>query len=222
MRLLSVYARVYSGPFADEDLCTGSPSGRPLVHLSYSTLPSSYLCSLYLHHLHLTAHHQHAQLLHLLLAPLLLPGHQGFVHLHHSATTAKIFRGVNLSSFFIFYLPAAVNSISKPTFQTTFPQDGSEQVFRPSNVQSKRMDDVGTRSIFTPEQVKRNVSRTERNAPPPLCRICSGSLSGSSCRIPLHLNRSNTASQHSKKHAHLPPSRDLQKNHCSKRWIQTK
>ena len=123
-------------------------------------------------------------------------------------------------SYFIY--PAAVNSISKPTFQTTFPQDGSEQVFRPSNVQSKRMDDVGTRSIFTPEQVKRNVSRTERNEPPPLCRICSGSLSGSSCRIPLHLNRSNTASQHSKKHAHLWPSRDLQKNHSSKRWLQTK
>jgi len=36
--------------------------------------------------------------------------------------------------------------------QPRFSEDGSEQVFRPSNVQSKRMDDVGTRSIFTPEQ----------------------------------------------------------------------
>merc|ERR1711951_218098 len=36
--------------------------------------------------------------------------------------------------------------------QPKYSEDGSEQVFRPSNVQSKRMDDVGTRSIFTPEQ----------------------------------------------------------------------
>merc|ERR1712032_777798 len=36
--------------------------------------------------------------------------------------------------------------------QPKYSEDGSEQVFRPSNVQTKRMDDVGTRSIFTPEQ----------------------------------------------------------------------
>merc|ERR1712172_323372 len=36
--------------------------------------------------------------------------------------------------------------------QPRYSEDGSEQIFRPSNVQSKRMDDVGTRSIFTPEQ----------------------------------------------------------------------
>merc|ERR1711962_1741085 len=36
--------------------------------------------------------------------------------------------------------------------QPNYSEDGAEQVFRPSNVQSKRMDDVGTRSIFTPEQ----------------------------------------------------------------------
>ena len=137
----------------------------------------------------LFAHHQHAQLLHFFLAPLHLLGHQGLVHLHHSATAAKLFRGVHLapSSFFRLSLPTPANSILKPTFL----QDGSEQVFRPSNVQSKRMDDVGTRSIFTPEQVKRNVSGMERSAPSSLFRTCSGSPSGSSCRIPLHLNRFN-------------------------------
>merc|ERR1712223_1542911 len=36
--------------------------------------------------------------------------------------------------------------------QPNYSEDGGDQVFRPSNVQSKRMDDVGTRSIFPPEQ----------------------------------------------------------------------
>merc|ERR1712013_169744 len=34
--------------------------------------------------------------------------------------------------------------------QPNYSEDVGEQVFRPSNVQSKRMGDVGTRSIFTP------------------------------------------------------------------------
>ena len=69
------------------------------------------------------------------------------------------------------------NSILKPTFL----QDGSEQVFRPSNVQSKRMDDVGTRSIFTPEQVKLNVSgfgKKWRHLNP-----CSGHVQGVSQEV---------------------------------------
>merc|ERR1711971_882350 len=51
--------------------------------------------------------------------------------------------------------PLATRALSTSTTarqQPRFSEDGSEQVFRPSNVQSKRMDDVGTRSIFTPEQ----------------------------------------------------------------------
>merc|ERR1711953_147070 len=61
----------------------------------------------------------------------------------------------------------SINSSLRPTFsratrafstslavaqQPKFSEDGSGRGFRPSNVQSKRMDDVGTRSIFTPEQ----------------------------------------------------------------------
>ena len=127
----------------------------------------------------LFAHHQHAQLLHFFLAPLHLLGHQGLVHLHHSATAAKLFRGVHLapSSYFRLSLPTPANSILKPTFL----QDGSEQVFRPSNVQSKRMDDVGTRSIFTPEQVKLNVSgfgKKWRHLNP-----CSGHVQGVSQEV---------------------------------------
>ena len=36
-------------------------------------------------------------------------------------------------------------------------------MFRPSNVQSKRMDDVGTRSIFTAEQVGPHVNNLDRD-----------------------------------------------------------
>ena len=54
-------------------------------------------------------------------------------------------------------------------------QDGGEQVFRPSNVQSKRMDDVGTRSIFTPEQVGPHLNNLERDVTFLCGRTCSGS-----------------------------------------------
>ena len=48
-------------------------------------------------------------------------------------------------------------------------------MFRPSNVQSKRMDDVGTRSIFTAEQVGPHLNNLDRDVIFLCGRTCSGS-----------------------------------------------